>query len=122
MVSPGAIGDATTPSAQAFAGTTNFERYFGAMTAGRRLRQPELAATLQRIAEDGAKGFYEGQTADLLVAQMERGPAKGLISRADLAGYKATWRAPIEGDWRGFTSSPRRRPAPAASRCCRCWR
>jgi gamma-glutamyltranspeptidase/glutathione hydrolase len=101
LVSPKAIG-IDDPDRAHFAGKTNFERYFGAMKAGRTFRQPELAATLQRIAQEGAKGFYEGKTADLIVAQMNRGPAKGLISHADLAGYKAAWRAPIEGDWRGM--------------------
>ena len=101
LVSPKAIG-IDDPDRAHFAGKTNFERYFGAMKAGRTFRQPELAATLQRIAQEGAKGFYEGTTADLIVAQMNRGPAKGLISHADLAGYKAAWRAPIEGDWRGM--------------------
>ena len=85
-----------------FARTTNFDRYFGPMAAGRAFRQPELAATLRAIAKDGAKGFYEGRTADLIVAQMGRGPVKGLISRADLAGYKVAWREPIEGRWRGY--------------------
>ncbi len=100
-VLPGAIG-IDDPDRARFIGKTNFERYFGAMTPGRTFRQPDLAATLQRIAKDGANGFYEGKTADLIVAQMDRGPAKGLISHADLAGYKAAWRAPIEGDWRGM--------------------
>ncbi len=80
----------------------NFNRYFGAMQAGAKFRQPELAATLALIAKDGPKGFYEGHTADLIVAQMDRGATKGLIGRADLAGYKAAWRAPVEGEWRGF--------------------
>ena len=80
---------------------TNFGRYFGTLKAGERFRQPELAATLERIAEDGAKDFYRGRTADLLVAQMQRGPA-GLITKADLAAYKAVWREPILGRWRGF--------------------
>ena len=81
---------------------TNFDRYFAGMKAGRRFRQPELAATLQRIARNGSKGFYEGRTADLIVAQMAKGPGHGLISRTDLAGYKVAWRAPIEGEWKGF--------------------
>ena len=85
----------------AFAGT-NFDRYFSGLAAGRRFRQPEHAATLQRIAKAGAKDFYEGRTADLIVAQMARGPGGGLISRADLAGYKVAWRAPVQGDWRGY--------------------
>ncbi len=79
--------------------STNFGRYFAALRAGRRFRQPELAATLERIAEGGDREFYEGRTADLLVAQMNRGAPKGLTDRADLAGYKAVWREPLEGDW-----------------------
>ena len=85
-----------------FAGATNFDRHFADMTAGRRFSQPELAVTLQRIASGGAREFYEGRTADLLVAQMARGPAPGLISKADLAGYKAVWREPVQGSWRGY--------------------
>lgn len=81
---------------------TNFDRYFAGMAAGRTFRQPELAATLDLVARQGAKGFYEGRTADLIVAQMGRGPGRGLISKADLAGYRVAWRAPIEGEWRGF--------------------
>ena len=82
---------------------TNFARYFGSMRAGQRFRQPELAATLQRIAAGGDKEFYEGRTADLLVAQMNRGSPSGLIDRADLAGYKVSWRQPVEGAWHGYT-------------------
>ncbi|WP_309606290.1 gamma-glutamyltransferase [Phenylobacterium sp.] len=100
VVTPGGAKERTAAQA-AFAGT-NFDRDFAGLVAGWRFRQPELAATLQRIAKAGAKDFYEGRTADLIVAQMDRGPAKGLISRADLAGYKVAWRAPVEGDWRGF--------------------
>ncbi len=85
-----------------FVGLTNFDRYFGSMRMGRLFRQPELAATLERIARDGDREFYEGRTADLLVAQMRRGPVAGLITKADLKSYKPVWRAPIVGTWRGF--------------------
>jgi gamma-glutamyltranspeptidase / glutathione hydrolase len=85
-----------------FAGKTNFAAYFGAVSEGQRFRQPELAATLRRIARDGDKGFYAGPTADLIVAQMNRGAIKGLITRADLGGYRAVWREPIRARWRGF--------------------
>jgi gamma-glutamyltranspeptidase/glutathione hydrolase len=87
-----------------FNGTTNFDRYFGGLTAGGTMRRPELAATLKRIARNGPDEFYTGRTADLLVAQMGRGPVKGLITKADLAGYKAVWRAPLVTSWRGFTA------------------
>ena len=85
-----------------FIGVTNFDRYFGALRAGRRFRQPELAATLRRIAKGGDAEFYTGKTADLLVAQMARGATPGLITKADMAGYKAMWREPLVGDWRGY--------------------
>ena len=57
------------------------------------LVQTDLAATLKRISQHGAKGFYEGETAELIVAEMQRG--KGLISLEDLQNYKAIWRQPI---------------------------
>ncbi|HQR90455.1 MAG TPA: gamma-glutamyltransferase [Caulobacter sp.] len=81
---------------------TNFEAHFGGLKAGEMFRQPALAEVLTRIATDGDKAFYEGRTADLLVAQMDRGPIKGLITKADLAAYKAVWREPLQADWRGY--------------------
>jgi gamma-glutamyltranspeptidase/glutathione hydrolase len=83
--------------------STNFAAWARGLTTGRRFRQPQLAATLQRIADGGPRAFYAGRTADLIVAQMARGPVKGLITHADLAGYRAVWRAPIVGRWEGFT-------------------
>ncbi|CAN98724.1 MULTISPECIES: gamma-glutamyltransferase [Sorangium] len=62
-------------------------------------KSPELAATLERIAEKGPAGFYEGKTAELFVAEMRRG--KGIITAADLKGYKAKWREPIVFEYRG---------------------
>jgi gamma-glutamyltranspeptidase/glutathione hydrolase len=82
-----------------FAGSTNFSDYFGSMKVGEKLTQPELAQTLERIADQGVSDFYRGKTAQLLVAQMQRD--KGLITKADLAGYKAHWREPLRIDWRG---------------------
>lgn len=99
-VTPGLVA-MSAESRPAFAGL-NYDRYFGSMKAGARFRQPELAATLQRIAAGGDRAFYEGETADRIVAQMARGTIKGLITHADLAGYRAKWRDPIVGDWRGY--------------------
>lgn len=76
----------------------NFGRTFRG-DAGETLRQPELAATLQRIAEGGPGEFYRGRTAELIVAAMRAGG--GLITADDLAGYRAVWRAPLEGSYRG---------------------
>ena len=68
--------------------------------AGEILRQPELAATLDRIAQLGAKGFYEGATAKELAAEMQA--HGGLISEADLKDYKVIERSPLEGAYRDF--------------------
>jgi len=84
-----------------FKGATNFNDYFGSMKVGEVLRQPELAKTLERIASKGADEFYKGETADLLVKQMEQD--KGLITKQDLAEYKAIWRKPLHVNWRGNT-------------------
>jgi len=88
---------------QPFLAATNFARYYSGLHAGRIFRQPELAATLARISSQGVRGFYAGRTAELLVAQMQRGSPKGLISLADLSGYHAVWREPVVGDWHGLT-------------------
>ena len=79
-------------------GRNNFRDYFRG-AAGDTLRQPELAATLRRIAEHGADGFYRGETARLIVEEMQRGG--GLVALEDLAGYRAVWRPPVTGTYRG---------------------
>ncbi len=68
--------------------------------AGDVLVQPDLAQTMQRIAEQGAAGFYQGKTAELLAAEMKQGG--GLITAADLANYRAKIRKPIHGTYRGY--------------------
>jgi len=68
--------------------------------SGDRLMQPDLAKTLRRIAENGADGFYQGGTADLLAAEMNADG--GIITKQDLDGYKAKVRAPIHGTYRGY--------------------
>ncbi|MEW5248272.1 gamma-glutamyltransferase [Microbulbifer discodermiae] len=79
--------------------SVNFPQYFGRMRAGEVFRQPELAATLRRIREEGMDGFYRGETAALIARFMrEEG---GLITEADLAAYKAKWRQPIIAQWWG---------------------
>jgi len=67
---------------------------------GDTLKQPELAATLRRIRDNGAKGFYEGETAKFIVEEMQRG--NGLITYDDLKNYVAKKRTPIEFDYRGY--------------------
>ena len=72
-----------------------------AYQAGDTWKQPDLATTLQLISDKGRDGFYKGKTADLLVAEMSR--IDGLITAADLAGYKSKWREPVRGEYRGHT-------------------
>jgi gamma-glutamyltranspeptidase/glutathione hydrolase len=72
----------------------------GTWKAGDRLVQKDLARTLKRIADGGSDGFYKGETADLLAKEMKAGG--GLITKDDLAGYKAKERAPVHGTYRGF--------------------
>ena len=62
-------------------------------------QNPDLAATLRRIAEKGADGFYRGETAELIVREMRRGG--GLLKADDLAAYRAVWRTPLEFRYRG---------------------
>ena len=68
--------------------------------AGELLRQPDLARTLGRIAEQGPAGFYEGETAELIEKEMKAGG--GLITRADLLAYRAKRRTPVRGSYRGY--------------------
>jgi gamma-glutamyltranspeptidase/glutathione hydrolase len=102
IVDKNLIGHLQSDDVLAFHNSTNFDRYFGGAQTGQMLHQPELAATLTRIARDGPDGFYSGSVADLLVAQMQRGSVKGIITKADLAAYKAVWRSPLTDDWHGF--------------------
>ncbi|MEI7487119.1 MAG: gamma-glutamyltransferase [Chryseobacterium sp.] len=67
--------------------------------AGDLLVQKELAETLKLIQKFGAKGFYEGKTADLLVAEMKRG--NGIITLEDLKNYKVAERKALEFDYKG---------------------
>jgi len=71
-----------------------------AWKAGDLLIQPDLANTLLRIRNQGSKGFYEGETADLIVAEMKAGG--GLISHADLKNYEAIWREPTVSEYKDY--------------------
>ncbi|MEX0837737.1 MAG: gamma-glutamyltransferase [Gemmatimonadota bacterium] len=68
---------------------------------GDTLRQPDLARTLARIRDQGADGFYLGETADLIVAEMERGG--GIITHEDLEAYEPAWRDPVSFRYRDHT-------------------
>jgi gamma-glutamyltranspeptidase/glutathione hydrolase len=97
---PEKLGGGMLTRVEKYEGKTNFGNYFGEMRTGELHKQPELAATLRRIAESGHDEFYKGETARLIAAEMERGG--GLITMEDLASYEAVWREPVRADWREF--------------------
>jgi len=74
--------------------------------AGDTIFMPELAATMERVRDEGRAGFYEGETAELLVAEMERGG--GIITLDDLAQYESKFRESVVTEYEGlrFISMP----------------
>ena len=73
----------------------------GDWSAGDTLRLPLLANALRAIAAGGADVFYKGWIADSIAADMARNG--GLITKEDLAQYKAVERAPVRGEFHGYT-------------------
>jgi gamma-glutamyltranspeptidase/glutathione hydrolase len=69
------------------------------LQTGTTWRNPDLAVTLRRIADRGPAGFYEGETAGLIVAEMKRGG--GIITLEDLKAYQPKWRDPVQLTYRG---------------------
>ena len=67
---------------------------------GDRFIQKDLARTLKRIAREGRDGFYSGKTADLIIAEMNRGI--GLITHEDLLNYESKYREPMIGSFKGY--------------------
>jgi gamma-glutamyltranspeptidase/glutathione hydrolase len=65
------------------------------------VRNPELAAALRRVADQGRAGFYQGETAESLVRVMNQGGHP--VSMADLAAFEPQWKRPLCTDYRGYT-------------------
>lgn len=80
--------------------TTVFQRS-AKWKAGDTILQTDLANTLKRIRDNGAAGFYQGRTADLIVEEMKRGG--GIITLNDLKSYTAKWRTPHQFTYKGYT-------------------
>lgn len=68
--------------------------------AGDTLRSPDLARTLERIAAEGPAAFYGGPVARSIAESVAA--AGGILTTADLAGYRPVWRTPLRGSFRGF--------------------
>lgn len=67
---------------------------------GDTLRQPDLEATLMRIQENGADGFYKGETAKLIVAEMNR--SGGYITEKDLTNYRVKIRESLKFKYKDY--------------------
>lgn len=74
---------------------------YGGWKAGDTLVQKDLAKTLIRIRDFGQKGFYEGETARLIIEEIKRG--KGMITLADLKNYQTAVRTAMLSNYRGYT-------------------
>lgn len=64
------------------------------------LKQPQLAATLTRIQQEGKAGFYSGETARIIAEDMRQNG--GLITEEDLQKYEAVWRDPLKAMFKGY--------------------
>ena len=82
------------------ASLAQFSKHGKPYEAGEILKQPDLARTLTRIAEQGPAGFYEGETAALIEKEMKANG--GLITMADLKAYQAKKRGVVKGTYRGY--------------------
>ena len=89
------------PSMKAYpASVAQFSKNGVPYEAGETFRQPDLARTLARVAEQGPAGFYEGETA--LLVEKEMAANGGLITREDMKAYQPKKRTPLRGSYRGY--------------------
>ncbi len=82
-----------------FAGSALFLPHDQPPASGARFVQADLARTIERIAEQGIAGFYQGPVAAAIESEMKRG--SGIITAADLDRYRPAWRDPLSGSYRG---------------------
>jgi gamma-glutamyltranspeptidase/glutathione hydrolase len=71
------------------------------LRVGETVRQPELGATLERIAAEGPQVFYHGAIAASIARRVR--DTGGVLTEADLAAYRPTWRRPLRGAYHGNT-------------------
>jgi gamma-glutamyltranspeptidase/glutathione hydrolase len=97
-------GPDVVPNAQRIQWTPESKRIYtkdGALYGlGETIRNEDQARTLERLAREGARDFYEGEIAGAIAADFERNG--GFISRADLAGYRVGVGEPVRGAYRGL--------------------
>ncbi len=68
---------------------------------GERIRNPDIATVLERLARYGMQGFYEGEFAERMVTAVQR--AGGVLTGEDLAGCRADWETPLSVEYGGVT-------------------
>jgi gamma-glutamyltranspeptidase / glutathione hydrolase len=91
------------PQLQNSDGLRYFTRADGTrMAAGDRLRNPDYAAFLRRLAKDGPDALYRGSTAAKIVARTRQAPLEGTMTMADMANYRVAKRVPICAPYRGY--------------------
>ncbi len=78
----------------------SFVKNQGVWAKGDLLVQKDLANTLKLIKEKGKDGFYKGETANKIVAEMKRG--NGIMTLDDLSNYQSVWRNPLIGTYKGY--------------------
>ena len=93
------LGEIRTRLARYPSSRAIFMRGEGPLRPGDILVQRDLAAALERIAQDGADGFYLGETAQKIVASVQG--AGGLMTLDDMRAYRAIEREPVRGTYRG---------------------
>ncbi len=71
------------------------------LAPGTNWKQPDLAWSFRQLRAHGRAGFYEGEVADRIAASVAK--HGGILTKQDLANYKAIWRTPVKGTYRGYT-------------------
>jgi len=87
---------AQTPDATRYFAKADGVRY----QAGERLRNPDYAASLRRVASDGPRALLEGPLAEAIAARTREAPLPGALSAADLRAYQPLRREPLCGPYR----------------------
>ncbi len=93
------VGAVVDRARERLGGDPSWQDHYGQMRAGRRFVQPELAATLELLAEEGPSALYRGRLAEAIVATLQaRGSSMTL---EDLAAHTVDEPAPLSGAFRG---------------------
>jgi gamma-glutamyltranspeptidase/glutathione hydrolase len=76
-----------------FAWSESWQAVYGSAREGDLLRQPDLAGTIERVAQGGPDAYYRGPIADAIARQVRS--LGGLLESVDLAGHRGDWITPL---------------------------